>query len=145
MVFWGAVRRFLLIVFVILAACGPREPFLRTESVRVLEMLGPAAELHLGSPCPAADAMTAAYAEEVTSGAPLQAALPRFALKAAELCPQSRPYITTTREEVELTTIAPLVGGQAFAGDGHMQVEPWLWLRVIDGKVVGVELQLDQI
>jgi hypothetical protein len=38
--------------------------------------------------------------------------------------------------------VVAMIGAAGFAGDGRMQLEPWLWLRAAGGKVIGIELDL---
>jgi hypothetical protein len=135
-----------LIAFVGLAGCSLREPFMRPESAKVVAMLGASSGFQGGAPCASPMEMANAYLEEIghDSSKPLVETVPRFARRAAKLCPGSRPVINTAND-VEFAKVASLLGGSAFSGDGRMQMEPWLWLRVSSGKVIGLELQLDQI
>jgi hypothetical protein len=118
---------------------------LRPDFVKVVALLGKPAGIDGGN-CKAPGQMADAYMTEIGSKAeePLSNTLLPFARKAATFCPQSRPYIRTTND-VELKTVAAIIGAQGFAGDGRMQLEPWLWLRVAEGKVIGLEIELDKI
>ncbi len=140
------LRTVFLIAFIGLVGCSLREPFMRPDSVKIVTMLGVPADFQGGTSCAAPMEMSNAYVEEIGRklNQPLTETLPKFAVRAAKLCPGSRPVIHTANE-VEFAKVAPLLGGAAFNGDGRMQMEPWLWLRVSGGKVIGLELQLDQI
>jgi hypothetical protein len=116
------------------------------ESAKIVAMLGMPTGFQGGTSCALPADMAQIYAEEIgrDPNKPLVETVPRFAVKAAKICRGSRPVISTSNE-VEFAKVASLIGGAAFNGDGRMQMEPWLWLRVSGGKVIGLELQLDQI
>jgi len=118
---------------------------LRPDFVKVVALLGKPAGVDAGN-CKPVDALTSAYTDEVGSreGQLLSETLLPFAERAAKICPQSRPFIRTTND-VDLKTVAAMIGTPGFAGDGRMELEPWLWLRVAQGKVIGVEIELDEI
>jgi hypothetical protein len=135
-----------LISFVGLVGCSLRDPFMRPETARIVGMLGLSAGIDGSGPCGSSKEMAEAYLDEIGHDPrkPLVETVPRFARRAAKLCPGSRPVINTANE-VDFAKVAPLLGGSAFNGEGRMQMEPGLWLRVSGGKVIGLELQLDRI
>jgi len=133
-----------LVLAVVLAFSSCRAT-LRPDFTKVIALLGKPAGIDGGN-CKSPDALASAYKEEISAkeAEPLSNALLPFAQKAAKICPEARPYIRTTND-VELKTVTDMIGASGFAGDGHMQLEPWLWLRVAGGKVIGLELELDKI
>lgn len=142
-----SVRKFLAAFsLAILLACSLREPFLRPDSVKILAMLGKPGRFSGGPPCASPMEMTEAFLTEIgrNPAKPLVETAPKFALRASKICPSSRPVLNT-ENDVDFKSVAPLLGGATLAGDGRVQMEPWLWLRVIGGKVVGLEFQLDQV
>jgi hypothetical protein len=117
---------------------------LRPDFVKVVALLGKPTSIDAGS-CKAPDQLKTAYDAEIAKeGVQLSESLLPFAQKAAGICPESRPFIRT-EADVDLKTVAAMIGAQEFAGDGRMQLEPWLFLRVVEGKVIGVEVELGRI
>ena len=114
---------------------------LRPDFVKVVALLGKASGVDAGN-CKSPDKVKSAYDASVAA-TPLADALLPFARKVAEFCPESRPFIRT-EGDVDLKTVAAMIGAQGFTGDGRMQLEPWLFLRVAEGKVIGVELELSK-
>ena len=118
---------------------------LRPDFVKVVALLGKAESIDAGN-CKSPEQMTAAFKAEIESkeNVPLSETLLPFAQKAATFCPDSRPYIRTAND-VDLKTVASMIGAAEFAGVGRMQLEPWLWVRAADGKVIGIEIELSKI
>ena len=118
---------------------------MRPDFTKVVGLLGKPTGIDGGS-CKSPDALASAYKEEISSkdAEPLSNTLLPFAQKAAKICPEARPYIRTTND-VDLKTVTAMIGASNFAGDGRMQLEPWLWLRIAGGKVIGLEVELDKI
>ncbi len=129
-----------LILAVLLTSCRAS---LRPDFVKVVALLGKAGGIDAGN-CKSPDQLKAAYTAEIKENVALSDALLPFAQKAASICPESRPFIRT-ENDVDLKTVAAMIGANGFAGDGRMQLEPWLFLRVAEGKVIGVELELSKI
>jgi hypothetical protein len=130
-----------MILVTFLASCRAT---LRPDFVKVVALLGKAGGIDAGN-CKSPDKLKSAYeAEIVKEGVPLADTLLSFAQKAASICPESRPFIRT-ENDVDLKTVAAMIGATGFAGDGRMQLEPWLWLRVAEGKVIGLEIELSKI
>jgi hypothetical protein len=130
----------LLILAMLLASCRAT---LRPDFVKVVALLGKPLGIDAGN-CKSPDKLKAAYdADLAKEGIALADSLLPFAQKAASICPESRPFLRTAND-VELKTVAAMIGANGFAGDGRMQLEPWLWLRVSAGKVIGFELELDE-
>ena len=136
--------RFLCLLAAILTLSACRAT-LRPSYNDVLARLGKTKGVDAGK-CSSPGGVKEAYQQEIESkgNEPLANTLLPFAQRAAKVCPQARPFLTTSNE-VDLKDIAPLVGGVPFEGDGNMQMEPWLFLRVIGGKVVGLEVDLGRI
>jgi hypothetical protein len=132
------VRKFLFLIL-LLTSCRAT---LRPDFVKVVALLGKPSGLDAGN-CKSPDQLKAAYATEIAKGALADTLLP-FAQRAASLCPGSRVFIRA-ENVTDLRTIASLIGAPAFAGDGRMQLEPWLWLRVAGGSVIGLELELGKV
>lgn len=136
-------RVFVFLIFAtLLASCRAT---LRPDFTKVVALLGKPTGIDGGN-CGSLDALSSAYKEEIASkeSEPLSNTLLPFAQKAAKICPQSRPYIRT-ENDVDLKTVTAMIGASNFSGDGRMQLEPWLWLRVADGKVIGLEIELNKI
>lgn len=133
------VVRKLLLVVLLLSSCRAT---LRPDFVKVVALLGKPLGLDAGG-CKSPDQLKSAYDSEMSKG-PLAVTLLPFAQRAAPICPGSRVFIRA-ENITDLRTVAALVGVPAFAGDGRMQLEPWLWLRVAGGSVIGLELELGKI
>ena len=134
-----------LLALVVVLAFSSCRATLRPDFTKVVALLGKPTGIDSGS-CKSPDALASAYKEEISSkdAEPLSNTLLPFAQKAAKICPESRPYIRTSND-VELKTVTDMIGASGFSGDGHIQLEPWLWLRVAGGKVIGLEVELDKI
>lgn len=131
--------RKLILAVLLLSSCRAT---LRPDFVKVVALLGKPSGLDAGN-CKPPDQLKAAYDAEITKG-PLAVTLLPFAQRAATICPGSTVFIRA-ENITDLRTVAPLVGAPAFAGDGRMQMEPWLWLRVAGGSVIGLEIELGKI
>jgi hypothetical protein len=135
------VRSILLICAFLLTSCRAT---LRPDFVKVIALLGKPGGIDAGN-CKSPDQLKAAYDSEIgKEGVPLADSLLPFAQKAAVICPDARPFLRT-ENDVDLKTVAAMIGAPGFTGDGRMQLEPWLWLRVAGGKVIGVEVELGKI
>ncbi len=131
------MRKFLLVVL-LLSSCRAT---LRPDFVKVVALLGKPSGVDAGN-CKSPEKLKAAYDAEMAKGRLADVLLP-FAQRAAPICPGSQVFIRA-ENITDLRTIAALIGAPAFAGDGRMQLEPWLWLRVAGGSVIGLELELDR-
>lgn len=132
------MRKFLLVVL-LLSSCRAT---LRPDFVKVVALLGKPSGLDAGN-CKSPEKLKAAYDAEMSKGQLTDTVL-LFAQKAATVCPESRPFIRT-ENDVDLKTVAGIIGAPGFTGNGRMQLEPWLWLRVAGGKVIGLEVELSRI
>jgi hypothetical protein len=123
-------------------ACGPS---VSSRSAEVLDRLGGASGF-VGGDCGSGDAMVDAYLEEIgrQPSKRLSAAVPRFARRAAKICPDSRPVIRVSRP-VEAAAAAAAVGGPNPGGTGAILLEPWLRADVVDGKVVSLTVDLAKL
>ena len=141
MLSWS-VRKFLatLILATLFASCRAT---LRPDFVKVVALLGKPGGVDAGS-CKPPEKLKSVYDAEFKEGVALADALLPFAQKASAICPESRPFIRT-ENDVDLKTVAAMIGAPGFTGDGRMQLEPWLWLRVAAGKVIGLEIELEKI
>ena len=132
------MRKFLFVIL-LLSSCRAT---LRPDFVKVVALLGKPSGLDAGN-CKSPDKLKAAYDAEIGK-APLAATLLPFAQRAASVCPGSRIFIRA-ENIADLRSVAALIGAPPFAGDGRMQLEPWLWLRVAGGSVIGLEIELERI
>jgi hypothetical protein len=112
---------------------------LRPDFAKLVDLLGPATRVDPGK-CDRPKDLADAFAAEITGKPePLSATILPFSHRAAAICPNSHPFVSTGGD-VDLKKAATMLGVSAFEGDGRLQMEPWLWLRAVNGKVIGVEL-----
>ena len=138
------VVRNLLVTLLLAGLLASCRATLRPDFVKVVALLGKPGGIDAGN-CKSPDKLKSAYDSEIGKDAiSLTDRILPFAQKAAAICPESRPFIRT-ENDVDLKTVAAMIGAPGFAGDGRMQLEPWLWLRVADGKVIGLEVDLSRI
>ncbi|MEO8097656.1 MAG: hypothetical protein ABI811_08135 [Acidobacteriota bacterium] len=136
-----------LCIFIIVAAalaCASCRATVRPKSNEVLALLGKTAGIDAGK-CSSPGGIKEAYLQEIENKPtqPLADTLIPFAQRAAKICPQAHPYIRTTND-VDVKTVAAMLDAASIEGDGKMQMESWLWLRVAGGKVIGLEVDLEK-
>jgi hypothetical protein len=141
MLSWGVHKVSLLLLLAVLTSCRAT---LRPDFVKVIALLGKPGGVDAGN-CKSPEQLKSAYDAEIgKDGVSLADKLLPFAQKAASACPESRPFIRT-ENDVDIKAVTSMIGATTFVGTGRMQLEPWLWLRVADGKVIGLELELNKI
>jgi hypothetical protein len=128
-----------------LSACLACGPSVSSRSADVLDRLGGPSGF-VGGDCGSGEAMVDAYQEEIGRQPlkPLSATVPRFAKRAAKICPESRPAIRIG-QPADAASVATSVGGPNPGSNGAMLLEPWLRADVVDGKVVSLTLDLAKL
>jgi hypothetical protein len=143
----GRVLRLCAVVpgIVAASACAPHPS---AGSSAILNRLGSASGFS-GSGCPpgaAAEKMTEAYLVEIgrRPSEPLDATVPRFARRAAGICPESRPTISVSMP-MEVSQARSILRMTSSGGDAGLELEPWLRANVAGGKVVSLTLDLARL
>lgn len=129
----------------VLAGCLACGPSVSSRSADVLDRLGGASGF-VGGDCGSGEAMVEAYSEEIgrQPAKPLSTTVPRFAKRAAKICPESRPVIRVSRP-AEAASVASSVGGANPGPSGSILLEPWIRADVADGKVVSLTIDLAKL
>jgi hypothetical protein len=123
-------------------ACGRA---LNSKTAEVLKTLGTAAAFKGGN-CTEGQQVVGIYLEEIgrRPSVPLSETVPKFAKRAAAICPMSRSTITPGNQ-VEVSTVGVILGFPNPPQDGTIPLENWLELSVAQGKVVALTIVLDKV
>jgi hypothetical protein len=123
-------------------ACGRA---LNPKTADVLKALGTAADFK-GDNCTEGQQVVGIYLEEIgrRPSVPLSETVPKFAKRAAAICPMSRDTITPGHQ-VEVLKVALILGSPNLPQDGTIPLENWLELTVAQGKVVYLTIALDKV
>jgi hypothetical protein len=148
----------LIVVAIAYVAVGARQPEAQPRSgtqsaekakeravAQVLEALGKAAKFS-GSDCPDGEQMVNIYLEEIgrRPAVSLSETVPRFAKRAAAICPKSQPTITPGNQ-VDVSKVAAILGLANPPQDGTIALDSWLELTVAYGKVVTLTIVLEKM
>jgi hypothetical protein len=143
----GTVLVLSVVVLSIVAAwaCAPR---LSSGSSEILSRLGSVSGFS-GSGCPpggSAERMMEAYLVEIgrRPSEPLSVTVPKFARRAAGICPQSQPTISVSTA-MEVSQAQGILRMTSSGTDAALQLEPWLRANVDAGKVVSLTLDLARL
>jgi hypothetical protein len=123
-------------------ACGRA---LNSKTADVLKALGTAADFK-GGDCTEGQQVVGIYLEEIgrRSSVPLGETVPKFAKRAAAICPKSRSTITPGNQ-VEVSKVGAILGLPNPPQDGTIPLENWLELTIAQGKVVSLTIVLDKV
>lgn len=126
-------------------ACGPR---LSAGASEILRRLGPVSGF-MGNGCPAGDSsgkLMDVYMAEIgrRPSEPLNVTVPKFARRAAGICPQSKNTILV-KTPMDVSQARDLLHLPPPATDTALELEPWLRANVEAGKVVSLTVDLARL
>jgi len=123
-------------------ACGSA---VNSKTAEVLKTLGTAASFKGGN-CTEGERMIDIYLKEIgrRPSVSLGETVPKFAKRAAAICPMSRETITPGNQ-VEVSMVGSILGLLNPPQDGTILLENWLELTVAQGKVVSLTIVLSKV